>query len=336
MTINDHPGTSGISDTYNRHINYLRISVTDRCNLKCIYCRPGGKIPKLAHDDILRYEEILKIVRILVKLGLVKIRITGGEPLVRKGLFGFLKKITAMPGIQDVSLTTNAVLLANHVEDIYNSGIRRLNISLDSLHREKFRAITGFDLFDRVWAGIQAAHAAGFHPIKINVVALRGINDDEIKDFAELTYNYPFHVRFIEQMPIGTPALDASRPILSDEIKSLLSSIGDLVPVNNDVLDGPAKRFTFNGSMGEVGIISPISHHFCETCNRLRMTSNGLLRPCLLSDYNEDLKTPLRSGCSDDHLVDIILRTIKNKPFKHALLSKKLAPISTQMSSIGG
>jgi GTP 3',8-cyclase len=327
---------AGISDTYNRHINYLRISVTDRCNLKCIYCRPEGKISKLAHDEILRYEEILRIVRILAGKGLSKIRITGGEPLVRRGVFDFLKNATAVPGIRDAALTTNAVLLENHVEDIFNSGIRRLNISLDSLQREKFKAITGLDLFDRVWAGIQAALLTGFDPIKINVVALRGINDDEINAFAGLTYDYPFHVRFIEQMPIGNTALEASRPLLSPEIKSMLSSISELIPVNNGVLDGPAKRYRYDGAKGEIGIISPISHHFCESCNRLRLTANGFLRPCLLSDYNEDLRGPLRSGFTDEALAEIILRTIKNKPSKHALTSKEPVPVSSQMSSIGG
>ncbi|MFO7964797.1 MAG: GTP 3',8-cyclase MoaA [Desulfobacterales bacterium] len=331
------PFHSTMDDLYNRHINYLRISVTDRCNLRCVYCRPSGRIAKLSHDDILRYEEILRIIHIMAEMGLVKIRITGGEPLVRKGLVPFLQKITAVSGIQDVSLTTNAVLLSNYVQDIYNTGIRRLNISLDSLHRSTYKAITGSDSFNRVWAGIQDALSAGFDPIKINFVALRGINDHEIETFARLSYTYPFHVRFIEQMPIGDTAFRVEDPLLSDEIKYILeSSVGKLIPVENGILDGPAKRYKFGGFKGEIGIISPISHHFCETCNRLRLTSNGLLRPCLLSDYSEDLKTPLRSGCSDDHLARIIIKAIKNKPAKHALVSETPAEVISPMSSIGG
>ena len=325
-----------LNDTYNRHINYLRISITDRCNLKCIYCRPSGKIFKLSHDDILRYEEILRLVYLLRDMGLSKVRITGGEPLVRKGVFDFLHQLSRISGIKDLSLTTNGVLLNENIQKIKNSGIRRLNISLDSLVKEKYSRITGFDLFDRVWEGIKQAHFSGFHPIKINVVALRGTNDTEITKFADLTFRYPFHVRFIEHMPIGNATVKSENPLLADEIKTILTAKGPLESITKDQYDGPAKRYKFSGAIGEIGIISPISHHFCDTCNRLRLTADGRLRPCLLSDYHEDLKTPLRSGCSDDELVEIILRAIKNKPLKHKLASNQPIQISTQMSAIGG
>jgi cyclic pyranopterin phosphate synthase len=331
----DHAETV-LSDKYNRNINYLRISITDRCNLKCIYCRPGGKILKLAHDDILRYEEILRVIRICSDLGLQKIRITGGEPLVRKGIGDFLNSVSRTPGIRDVSLTTNGILLSDNLQKIKDCGIRRLNISLDSLDRHKYFTITGFDGFDRVWNSILKALDLDFHPIKINVVALRGINEDEILRFAELTFSYPFHVRFIEQMPIGNPILPSRNPILSDEIKTRLTSLGKLEPVAGERYDGPARRYQFRGAKGEIGIISPISHHFCETCNRLRLTADGRLRPCLLSDHHEDLKTPLRSGCSDQDLVDLILMAIRNKPSRHQLSSGHLSEVITQMSSIGG
>jgi len=325
-----------LNDKYNRHINYLRISVTDRCNLKCLYCRPSGVIPKLNHEDILRYEEIIRIINIFSALGLKKIRFTGGEPLIRKGVLHFLQTIAQIPGIKDISLTTNGVLLAQNLEKIRSAGIGRLNISLDSLNRKKFKTITGYDLFDQVWKGIELAHSLDFHPIKINVVALKGINEDEITDFAKLTLSYPFHVRFIEHMPIGKSNLPAEQPLLAKDIKAILSSIGNVMPVNNNIYDGPAKRYKFENATGEIGIISPISHHFCESCNRLRLTSSGQLRPCLLSDYHEDLKTPIRSGCNDNDLINIILKTIKNKPSKHKLSTEKSSRILSQMSSIGG
>jgi GTP 3',8-cyclase len=328
---------SSLNDTYNRHINYLRVSVTDRCNLNCLYCRPAGIIPKFSHDDILRYEEIIRIIRIFTRLGLSKIRITGGEPLVRKGLVEFLGQVYALPGITDFSLTTNGVLLAQYLDRIKTSGIRRLNISLDSLDREKFRAITGHDRFDQVWKGILQAHAMGFFPIKINVVALKGINEDEISKFAELTFSYPFHVRFIEQMPIGESARNTREPLLADDIKVILSDLGPISPLHDGKsIDGPAKRYKFEKALGEIGIISPISHHFCQTCNRLRLTATGRLRPCLLSDYSEDLKTPMRSGCSDNDLIEVIFRCIQNKPSRHRILGQNEKTVKTQMSAIGG
>jgi GTP 3',8-cyclase len=336
MEIKPENTVSALNDKYNRHINYLRVSVTDRCNLNCIYCRPAGKMPKLNHDDILRYEEQIRIIRIFSQLGLSKIRITGGEPLARKGLVDFLGHVSTISGITDFSLTTNGVLLSEHLDEIKASGISRLNISLDSLDREKFKAITGHDRFDLVWKGILQAHAMGFYPIKINAVALRGINEDEIARFAELTFSYPFHVRFIEQMPIGNAALDARQPLLASDIQSLLSGLGNMIPLNNIKSDGPARRYKIDGAMGEIGIISPISHHFCESCNRLRLTANGRLRPCLLSDYSEDLKTPLRAGCSDEELIAVIFRCIKNKPSNHRILSGNRGTVLSQMSAIGG
>jgi len=327
---------SVLSDNHNRKINYLRVSLTDRCNLKCIYCRPIGEIPRLKHSDILRYEEILRIINISSDLGVSKIRVTGGEPLLRKGVFGFLYDLNHISGIEDISLTTNGVFLSENIKKIKAVGIQRLNISLDSLDPRKFKKITGHDLFHQVWKGIEQAHALNFNPIKINVVALKGVNDDEFLSFAELTFSYPFHVRFIEHMPIGNAAVSSYRPLLSSEIKDIVSSIGKLVPVNKGLFDGPADRYRFEGAAGEIGFISPISHHFCETCNRLRLTASGHLRPCLLSDYNEDLKTPLRKGFSDNALAEIILRAVKNKPSQHRLSPNHLNPVSSQMSSIGG
>ena len=326
-----------LRDSFSRNINYLRVSITDRCNLNCIYCRPDGTIPKLDHQEILRYEEILRIIRVSADLGVTKIRITGGEPLVRKGVFDFIEKVGDILQIKDISLTTNAVYLGEHLSKLQSTRIRRLNISLDSLDSDKFKKITGFDKFTQVWDAILKAHMLKFDPIKINVVVLAGINDNEIIDFAKLTKNYPFHIRFIEHMPIGSQQLFPEKPMLTSEIKErITSSFGGLLPVVKDIYDGPAERFRLKNAMGEIGFISPISHHFCQTCNRLRLTASGQLKPCLLSDYAEDLKTPIRQGCSDSDLAQIILRSVKNKPSQHHLSENTEHPMNMTMSSIGG
>ena len=325
-----------LNDPMHRNINYLRVSITDKCNLQCIYCRPHGEIPKLNHDDILRYEEIYRIIGIAADLGISKIRITGGEPLVRKGVIPFLHRLKTLEKIKDISLTTNGVYLPENLHDLQTTAIKRLNISLDSLKADKFERITGFDRFDHVWDGILQAHDLGFRPIKINVVAMRGINDDELVDFAELTFKYPFHIRFIEHMPMGNPALAWKKPMQAAEIKERISAIGPLTPVRRSLYDGPADRNRIPGAVGEIGFISPISRHFCHTCNRLRLTADGRLRPCLLSDYSEDLKTPLREGCTDARISEIIFRTVKNKPSRHLLSETSETPLKMVMSSIGG
>ena len=333
--MNDSTKTSLI-DRHDRRLNYLRISITDRCNLRCAYCIPPNRIPRLSHDDILRYEEILRIVRVGVAMGITKVRVTGGEPLVRKGVIGFLEALSEIPGIEELTLTTNGVLLAEHVERIRAAGIRRLNISLDTLQREKFLRITGTDAFDRVWQGIEAAHRAGFAPIKLNVVALRGINDDEAVDFARLTFRLPYHVRFIEHMPIGESNLKRTAPLLVPEIRTLIHPLGEMLPVEKDADDGPAMRFRLKGALGEIGFISALSHHFCNSCNRLRLTASGQLRPCLLSDHQLDLKALMRTGCEDSQLVALFQQAVHNKPTDHNLAANDPAGVSCQMSSIGG
>jgi cyclic pyranopterin phosphate synthase len=323
-------------DKYNRHLTYLRISITDRCNLRCTYCVPHDRIPRLSHEEILRYEEILRIVKIGVGLGISKVRITGGEPLVRKGVYEFLGRLSKIPGISEVTLTTNGVNLKNNLEKIKAAGIKRLNISLDTLNREKFRRITGKDAFHDVWQGIKAAGEDGFDPIKLNVVALRGTNDDELLDFAKLTFRFPYHIRFIEYMPIGKSRMQFGPPLLVPDIMGQIRSIGQLVPIEKNADDGPAARFKFEGAPGELGFISALSHHFCGTCNRLRLTASGHLRPCLLSDHQLDLKTPLRAGRPYSELVELIRQAVKNKPSDHNLAINNPAGVSCQMSSIGG
>lgn len=326
---------SELIDPHCRKLNYLRISITDRCNLRCLYCAPPNlKIPKLSHRDILSYEEILRLVRIGVSLGISKVRITGGEPLIRKGVGNFLSELGRIREISDLSLTTNGVLLREHLESIRMAGIRRLNISLDTLSPEKFRYITGRDDFRPVWEGILSAHHQGFSPIKLNIVAMRGINDDEFADIARLSFSYPFHIRFIEYMPMGNSPLETARQILAPEIMNILSEIGELIPVEKKQHDGPAERYSFRDAMGEIGFIRPLSHHFCAQCNRLRLTASGQLRPCLLSDAQHDLKTALRNGSSDAEISDIFFTAARFKPHRHHLIEKE--NVKSQMSVIGG
>ena len=323
-------------DRYDRNLNYLRISITDRCNLKCLYCMPRELIPKLSHSDILRYEEILRVVRIGTSLGISKIRITGGEPLVRKGVYHFLSQLTKMDGLQDISLTTNGVLLKDNINKIRSANIQRINISLDTLNKTKFKHITGYDYFDQIWEGIHLALKMGFYPIKINVVPLKGINDGELLEIAKLSIEYPFHVRFIEYMPIGSNQIASDRRLLASEIKERINGLGTLIPVGRSFNDGPAERFKFGSAQGEIGFIRPISRHFCGTCNRLRLTASGQLRPCLMSDDQEDLKSLLRQGCSDADIAEGFLKSVRHKPSEHKLNGNDHTRISAQMCAVGG
>ncbi len=323
-------------DRYDRNLNYLRISITDHCNLKCLYCMPREAIPKLPHREILRYEEILRIVRVGTTLGITKIRITGGEPLVRKGVYAFLSQLTQLEGLEDISLTTNGVLLKDNIIKIRSANIKRINISLDTLNKTKFKQITGHDYFDQIWEGIHLARKMGFYPIKINVVPLKGINDDELVEIARLSIEYPFHIRFIEYMPMGSNQISSNSHILGPAIKELIQPLGKLVPVDKSFNDGPAERFKFESARGEIGFICPISRHICGTCNRLRLTASGQLRPCLMSNDQEDLKSLLRQGCSDEELAEGFLNAVRHKPSKHKLNDENHARISAQMCAIGG
>ncbi len=323
-------------DPYNRHLNYLRISITDRCNLKCIYCVPRHLIPRLSHDEILTYEEILRLVRIGVRLGISKIRVTGGEPLVRKGVYGFLTDLSGLDGLVDLSLTTNGVTLKDNLNKIKAAGIKRINISLDTLNPKKFERITGFDLFDQVWQGIEMALSLGFHPIKLNIVALNGINDDELADMAHLSFDYPLHIRFIEYMPIGESQIGNAPLLLAPEIKKRISVLGKLIPVAKTINDGPAQRYHFVGAAGEIGFIHALSHHFCDRCNRLRLTARGQLRPCLLSDHHEDVRDIMRSGGTDEQLAKVFFKAVRHKPSDHNLAIQNPSRVCGQMSSIGG
>jgi len=265
-------------DKFSREINYLRVSITDRCNLHCVYCRPKEGISLQGHEDILRYEEIIRIVSVAVKMGLVKVRVTGGEPLVRRGFIEFIAALKKINGLKDISLTTNGILLEEFAGKIFDAGISRINISLDSLNKDKYSQITRGGNLDDVLRGIARAEEAGFSPIKINTVAIKGFNDDEVLDFARLAMDKPFQVRFIELMPFG----QKKNPDYGEEYMpaaQLIEKISrryQLEPVKNkrNKSDGPAKIFKIKGGRGELGFINPVSDHFCSTCNRLRLTSD--------------------------------------------------------------
>jgi len=324
-------------DKNHRTISYLRLSVTDRCNLRCIYCMPEEGVQFLPHSDILTYEEMLHLVRLSVQRGIRKVRVTGGEPLVRKGFTGFLDNLCRIQGLEEVALTTNGVLLKQYAADIRNCGICRINVSLDSLKPDRFFRITGRDCFEQVWEGIEEAERVGFDPIKINVVAIKGVNEDEILEFADLAMKKPYHIRFIELMPVGERnGWRPDRFMPTDEIFQRLQSVGNLAPVKSNPYDGPAQRYRIEGSRGEIGFIGALSHHFCSVCNRLRLTAEGNLRGCLFSDQETDLKTPLREGRGDEVLMKLIEWTIENKPRDHGLLSQGPRKCIRQMYSIGG
>ncbi len=324
-------------DRINRKIEYLRISITDRCNLRCVYCMPEGGVPALSHEEILSYEEMVRVVRVAAGAGITKVRLTGGEPTVRKGVSGLLRDIAAIPGVRDLSLTTNGVLLSGMAREIFAAGVRRINVSLDSLKPARFASLTRGGDLRAVLDGMEKAEAIGFDPIKINVVAIRGLNDDEVLDFARLSVERPYHVRFIEFMPIGAREMwDESRVVAVDEIMGRIAPLGELVPVEPGGGGGPASLYRLPGAKGILGFISPLSHHFCGLCNRLRLTADGKLRPCLFSESEIDLKTPMRAGCGDSELARLIGVALSVKPEGHSMAAGVKEKYSRTMSRIGG
>lgn len=323
-------------DTHNRHIQYLRISITDRCNLRCIYCMPSEGIELIDHNDIFSYEEILRVATAAAGRGINKIRVTGGEPLVRKGVAGLLRELSGVSGISDISLTTNGILLKDFAPALRKAGMKRINISLDTLNPEKYKRITRLGDLTAVLNGISAAKTAGFDPIKINVVVMRGINDDEIVSFARLTLDRPVHIRFIEFMPFDMNVrTNADYLVSAHDMQEQIASLGPLFAVQSKDR-GPAQMFKLRGAQGRVGFISPLSNHFCAACNRLRLTADGKLRACLFSDIETDIKTPLRSGCSIETLQDIMKQAVLNKPARHAFFEPSFRKCMRSMSSIGG
>lgn len=302
-------------DHLGRKIEYLRISVTDRCNFKCIYCFISQNWKWLPYSEILRFEEIETIVKEATKFGIRRIRLTGGEPLLRKNIEILIKGLNKISGIIDLTLTTNGFFLEEMGEKLKSAGIKRINISLDTLNRKKFEKLTGVSAFEKVLKGIDIALDLGFNPVKINVVVIRGFNDDEILDLAKLTLEKPLEVRFIEFMPIGKNHIwNEGGVVTVKEIKSILEKFEKLVPASS-FGGGPAKIFKWKGAIGKIGLISPISEHFCDKCNRLRITPDGKLRPCLFSDYEINLKPILREGKGS--LESAFFLALKFKPARH-------------------
>jgi cyclic pyranopterin phosphate synthase len=298
---------------------------------------PVKDLTLLNHSHILTYEEILKVLQAATEIGIEKVRLTGGEPLVRRNFVHFVESVCQISAFKDVSITTNGVHLKEKAQEIFDAGVRRINVSLDTLDPVKYAKITGRDYFDNVWEGLEEAEAAGFLPVKLNVVAIRGINNDELLEFARLSVRKPYHIRFIEYMPIGhdnrwTP----EEYISSDEIKSKLESFSPLHKIPHLSGDGPANRYRFESAKGEIGFISALSHHFCSTCNRLRLTADGKLRPCLFAEDDVDIKTPLRSGCSQEDLKCIFQQAVAKKPKGHHDKIWERVQCLRSMSAIGG
>ena len=326
-----------LQDSFRRSINYMRISVTDRCNLRCIYCMPPEGVSWIPHENILTFEEIERIVRATATVGMRKIRITGGEPLVRRGVVQLVARIASIPGIKDVAMTTNALLMPQFAEPLARAGLQRINVSLDTLKPERFARITRFNCLDKVLAGIEAAERVGLSPIKINAVILRGVNDDEVVDLARLSVDRPWHVRFIEAMPLGgNLPVEKDGYISAGEIMEALTALGKPEACEGPGGNGPARYFKIPGARGTVGVISPMSHFYCESCNRVRLSAVGRLRVCLFDDEEVDLRTPLRQGATAEAIVEIFRKAIATKPQRHNLEVGRSNCSLRALSQIGG
>jgi len=321
-------------DSFGRKINYLRLSVTDRCNFRCLYCMPENGVPKVDHHEILSYEELLLLARSVVPLGIEKIRVTGGEPLVRAGVIDFLGELSRIPKLRQLVLTTNGYLLDEMALQLLSAGVQRLNISLDSLKPDNFAAITRGGDLGRVLKGIRTAEEAGF-PIKINVVAMRGINDDEFEDFAAWTLEKPYAVRFIEYMPTNREDTWTSKVIAGEEILSRIGNRFSMQPVVRGEMAGPSRDYRISGAAGTIGVITPISGHFCRDCNRIRVTSQGMVKNCLFADTEVDLKPVLRSG-NVVELQEVLRRIVSEKPGKHLMSETDTVHKPFPMSKVGG
>lgn len=328
-----------LTDSFARRIDYLRLSVTDRCNLRCLYCLPAGHSDFAPTQDVLTVAEIERLVRVFAAAGVTKVRLTGGEPLVRPDIVELVERLARVPGITDLSLSTNGVLLGALAGPLARAGLRRVNVSLDSLDAQRFHAVTRFGRLDEVRAGLEAALAAGLSPVKVNMVVARGLNDDEVGAFAALTQDAPLHVRFIELMPMGETGFFSKEKWVP--LAEILAAAGPLEPLSDaqrPVGHGPARYYRRPGARGTIGVISALSCGFCSTCNRLRLTSSGLLVPCLDGETGIDLRGPLRSGAGDAELRRLLEETVRTKPREHAMAAKAEAAVSNPrvMCAIGG
>jgi cyclic pyranopterin phosphate synthase len=334
-------------DNFGREISYLRVSITDRCNYRCIYCQSEKEFEFIPHQEILRFEEIVEIVQEAVDLGITKVRVTGGEPLVREGIVDFIKKLREIKKLKDISLTTNGFFLSEYAEKLKDAGLNRVYISLDSLQEEKYKKITRGGSLKKALEGIDSAFKVGLLPIKINTVVMKGINDDEVEDFVRLTLERPLNIRFIEFMPSGEEVINEfeNKFISVQKIKEELIKKYLLTPLKISITNGPAKYYQIKGGQGTIGFITALSQHFCKTCNRIRLTSEGKLRPCLFSNKEIDIKKAIRERAGDKKnesvsrrkiIRDKIIEAVKLKPKGHNLNIKNQKNISFQMSRIGG
>ncbi len=323
-------------DSFGRRINYLRVSLTDRCNFRCVYCMPEHGAHFAPRDELLRDDELLRVIKSAAAVGFEKIRLTGGEPTIRRNLVELIGGIAATPGIREISMTTNALRLAQQADALRAAGLTRVNISIDSLNADKFRSITRGGDLRRVWEGIEAAERAGFGPMKLNAVVVRGLNDDEVCDLARLTLDRPWQVRFIEMMPMaGVGDLADEVVVASSEIiERLEGEFGPLEFVGWFGSD-PARTYRLPGGQGTLGFISSVTEPFCSTCNRMRLTADGKLHLCLLRDDELDLRGALRGGAEDADIEALIREAVYLKPWGHGL-PEGVKPLLRGMSELGG
>lgn len=330
------PTATEARDRFGRLINYLRISLTDKCNLRCVYCMPEDMVFRPARE-LLQDEELLTLVRIFTSLGFWKFRLTGGEPTIRQNIVEIVRGIAQTEGVRSLSMTTNGILLEEFAEPLARAGLQRVNVSIDTLDPARFKRITRWGTLDQVWNGLMAAEKAGLTPIKLNAVVVRGFNDQDVTELAKLTINHPWQVRFIEMMPFGDVAAFAKEQIVTDaEIQAKIATeFQPLQPVDNAKLDGEARLYNFPDALGQVGFISSVTVPFCASCNRARLTADGVLRLCLLRDKEINLLQPLRAGASEAELRQMILDAIWWKPWGHGL-AEDVIPLTRVMSQIGG
>jgi cyclic pyranopterin phosphate synthase len=325
-------------DTFGRIHDNLRISVTDRCNIRCFYCMPEEGVQYMMREEILSFEEIERFARIAVSLGVTKLRITGGEPLVRKDLAVLVKKLVEIPGVRDIALTTNGVLLAQQAEALYRAGLRRLNVHLDTLDRERFKQITRRDDLDRVLEGIDVARRLGFGPIKLNAVAVKNLLEPDLVPLAQYGRERDIEIRFIEFMPLDAQGLwDRGKVLLADDIIETLSrEIAPLIEIPDRDPRAPATEYRFADGVGRIGIVASVSRPFCMTCNRIRLTSDGKLRYCLFAIDETDVKGLLRTGAPDEQIASVIRGNVMQKWMGHEINSQRFVPPPRPMHAIGG
>lgn len=325
-----------MKDSYGRDIHYLRVSLTDRCNFRCVYCMPAHGLMFAPLPHLLQDDELLRLIRIAATIGFDRVRLTGGEPTVRPNLVNIVGGIAKIPGIKEIAMTTNAQKLEKLAEPLAKVGLKRVNISIDTLDTERFHKITRFGQLEHVWRGILAAERAGLGPIKLNAVVVRGFNEDDIVDLARLTLDHDWDMRFIEVMPIGSIAdfqMDSVVPVSEMKLR-IESALGALGPIEWDGHNA-ARPYRLHGGRGTIGFISSVTEPFCAGCDRVRLTADGRLRLCLLRDDEVDLMTPLRAGASDEELRALMAHGVTNKPWGHGL-AEHVIPESRVMSQIGG